>query len=167
MMIKQRIAQLGGKDLNIKKEKDYAKFKEFEKVAEREILERVYIDGVPLSEEVSIYSLFGFRIIFFPHSLAKWLFFQARWFILFTMMNQPYGRAEQEYVTKRIIKIRPDQWAGMDQEEKDELMERQLWLPENFDVWKQEKKAEEEERHREMAQSNRYKQVKRFMKKYN
>lgn len=51
----------------------------------------------------------------------------------------------------------------MPEHEVEEMMEQELWISDNFQVWKQ---AREDEMRAKMAQSGRYKQYRRYMKNH-
>ena len=52
---------------------------------------------------------------------------------------------------------------ALSEEEKENYLEQELWIRENFDEWKRE---QEEEMRIKMAQSGRYKQYRRYMKNH-
>ena len=52
---------------------------------------------------------------------------------------------------------------SMPDHERDDMMDQELWISENFKEWKQEK---DDEMRIKMAQSGRYKQYRRYMKNH-
>ena len=61
------------------------------------------------------------------------------------------------------MKLSEGQFNTLSEEEKENYLEQELWIRENFDEWKRE---QEEEMRIKMAQSGRYKQYRRYMKNH-
>ncbi|EKX39004.1 hypothetical protein GUITHDRAFT_114885 [Guillardia theta CCMP2712] len=179
--VKNRMQELGSGSLNLKKPKDHAKFKEIEKKAEMEVLERTAVNGIKLSEPVTYFDVLVVRIIVLPldivvhrlmFSVASYdtlqlhsLWFNIRWILMFRILGKEYGAQEHEYITRQILRMREDVWVSLPDEERQEFLELQLWNQEKLEEWQQQQMEADEEKRREFMQSNRYKRVKRFMKK--
>lgn len=171
LWIEKRVYELaGGKTLTGKKasEAEQKLYKEYQAQATEEVLTTTLVDGVNLThdEDIGILDSLAGRIMCWPLDIVNWFVFHIRWIVVFQIMHRPYGEEERQYRTRRLLKMQDRQWRSLSPEERADLTARELWLPENWDVYQEEKKAEAEERQREFAQSTRYKQYKRMAKKY-
>ena len=61
------------------------------------------------------------------------------------------------------MKLSEGQFNALADDEREDFLDQELWIRENFDEWK---KAKEEEMRIKMAQSGRYKQYRRYMKNH-
>jgi len=61
------------------------------------------------------------------------------------------------------MKLSEGQFNSLSEDERENFLEQELWIKENFDEWK---KEQEEEMRIKMAQSGRYKQYRRYMKNH-
>jgi len=165
MYIKRRVIELGGDKLNCKRDAEYALWKTFEAQATQEVLKKAVVDGKRLSDTIGLLDLLLMRIVLLPLDCVTSLYFHIRWFILFTLLKREYGDDEKVYLTCQVIGCLKVEWESKEDEEREELLDMSLWLPTNRDDWLHQRKLEREEDHRQLAQSTRYKQYKRFMKK--
>ena len=152
MYIKKRVVEMGGDKLNLKKEAQFAEWKQLEKAATQEVLSKAVVDGKRLSDTMGILDVLAMRIILLPLDLVKGAYFHVRWFLLFTLLKKPLGEQEQVYVTCRVIKCLEIEWREKDEEEQAELLGMELWLPENKLAWEEERRQEQEEQRREFVQ---------------
>jgi len=164
--IKSRIKDLGGTNLNLRKPDQYKRFKEIEAEAEYEILSAILVNDIPLTAPGKGYldTVLGFLLLL-PLDLAKLIFLQLRWFVLFSIMRKEYGPDEMEQVTRSKIGFSASKWVSIPEEEREELVGKMLWLPENFEIYDQGRKDEAEKAKQKMMESNKYKMYKRQMKK--
>jgi len=165
MFIKKRVVELGGDKLNLKKDRDFAVWKELEKEATREVLSKAVVDGKRLCDRIGLLDLLLMRIILVPLDAVKGVYFQVRWLVLFSLLKHELGPDEQVYVTCQVLKCIEIEWEAKEEEEREDLLAQALWLPENRVEWEEEKALEKEEQRREFVQSAQYKRYKRFMKK--
>ena len=98
-----------------------------------------------------------------PYYLVLYIIFKIRWFWKFTICGEEYGNEEKEYLTKKQLKVSQVQWEAIGPHEKDELIERELWIHENFTEYQREKDEEMKEK---LAQNNKYKSYRRYMKNH-
>jgi len=70
---------------------------------------------------------------------------------------------EKLYIIRKYLGVSETQFEAIPEHEKEEYIEMELWIKENFDEWKTEK---EDEYKRQMAQSGRMKSYRRYMKKH-
>eukprot|EP00095_Tigriopus_kingsejongensis_P002598 maker-scaffold632_size121914-snap-gene-0.23 protein:Tk02598 transcript:maker-scaffold632_size121914-snap-gene-0.23-mRNA-1 annotation:"homolog dnj-2 precursor" len=103
------------------------------------------------------------QIVLLPWTAVSWGHFYGRWFWKFGIQRQEYGEDEKLYVIRKFMAVSQGQFESMPVEEREEMLELELWKKENFTVWKQEK---DDEMRAKLAQSGRYKQYRRYMKNH-
>lgn len=103
------------------------------------------------------------QLIFLPYILAKYIYWQLRWIWRFTLLRQAYGDEEKLYIIRRYLKMGQYQFDGIDDDEKQEYLELELWDKENFDEWKEDK---DEAMKAQKAESARHKSYRRYMKNH-
>jgi DnaJ family protein C protein 25 len=99
--------------------------------------------------------------------LPKSIFLYFKWYILwlwkFNIKGQEYGNEEKFYIIRKLMGISETQFEAIPENEKEDFLDMELWIKENYDEWKAEK---EEEYKRQMAQSGRMKSYRRYLKKH-
>lgn len=134
---------------------------ETEKLIRKVIEEKMDIKGAYAKPQ--ILDILWLQLLISPYTLAKFTGWSLRWLWLFTILKKPYGEEEKLYLIRRHMKLGQHQFDGMEDEEKEEFLELELWQKENYVAWKLE---QEEEKKKEMAESGRYKQYRRYMKNH-
>jgi len=132
------------------------------KAMEEQIMrQRVQVDGSsPRPMEWS--NLAIFQILLVPVNVARWLQWEIRWFWLFTLKRLEYGAEEEAYLTRKTIRLTGAKWDRLDDLKRSELIQRKLWIGENYAAYLK----EENERERDSRISSaKYKQWKRWKKK--
>lgn len=152
MFIKKRIIEMGGDKLNLKRDEQFAQWKEIEKKATQEVLGKALVDGRRLCDTMGLLDVLIMRIVLLPLDCVKTIYFHARWFLLFTLLKRPYGLEEQVYITCAALNCVAIEWEIKDEEEQQELLGLELWVPENRQEWDEERRLEREERHRGVMQ---------------
>lgn len=147
------------------KKRNRGKSKEEVKEEEESVLRSIIQDKMDITggySPPSFRDVLWVQLILLPHTIAVWIIFYVRWFVLFTCLGQELGLPEKEYLIRRYMGYSAAQWQGLEEEEKEEYLEQELWLWENFKPWKQEKDEETKAR---LAESASYKRYRRWMKK--
>lgn len=62
----------------------------------------------------------------------------AAWFVKFSLMRMEYGPAEQEYLTRKAVGLTEIEWNACSDEEKADVLARELWVPEKLEEWEAE-----------------------------
>ncbi|KAG8460932.1 hypothetical protein KFE25_010683 [Diacronema lutheri] len=62
-----------------------------------------------------------------PLTIARWLAWYVRWLVQFDILGQPYGEAEQAYLTRTRCGLSEKQWAAIDDAQRAELLAQRLW----------------------------------------
>lgn len=134
---------------------------ETEKLIRKVIEEKMDIKGAYAKPEIM--DILWLQLLISPYTIAKFTGWSLRWLWLFTILGRPYGEAEKLYLIRKHMKLGQHQFDGVDEAEREEYLELELWKKENYVQWKFE---QEEEKKKEMAESGRYKQYRRYMKNH-
>eukprot|EP00057_Strongylocentrotus_purpuratus_P010881 XP_011665355.1 PREDICTED: dnaJ homolog subfamily C member 25 homolog [Strongylocentrotus purpuratus] len=101
------------------------------------------------------------QLILLPVTIAKYFYWYARWTWKFSIQREPYGLEEKHYVIRKNMGVTHLQYEGLEESDKAMFLKQELWIPENFKVYKQEK---EEQMKANLAENSRYKSYRRYMK---
>jgi len=148
------------KKLDKGKSKEQIKGEE-EKVIRSIVEEKMDIQGGYAKPKV--WDVLLVQLVILPYTIYLWTRFYSRWLWKFGICRDEYGEDEKLYVIRRNMKLSEGQFNALTEEEREDFLEQELWIRENFDQWKTEK---EEEMRIKMAQSGRYKQYRRYMKNH-
>lgn len=102
------------------------------------------------------------QLFFLPVTIFNCIVFYVRWFVKFVILKHEYGDQEKAYIMRRYMGMSQAQWESLEQHERDEFFELELWIWDNFKVWKQER---DDEQKAKLAESASYKRYRRWMKK--
>lgn len=103
------------------------------------------------------------QLIILPYTISKYLHWYVSWIWRFNICRHPYGDEEKLYIIRKYMKMGQHQFDGIEDDEKFEYLELELWIRANYDEWKAEK---EEELKRTLAESARHKSYRRYMKNH-
>lgn len=160
----QEIAESDGlikRNQKIAKGKTKQQVREEEELILRKIIEeRMHITGG--HSKPSYKDILWIQMALFPYYLVQLIIFYLRWFYKFSIKKEEYGTEEKEYLIRRYMKLNQAQWDTLDEDLREEYLEQELWIKDNFKVWKEEKDEEEKAR---LAESASYKRYRRWMKK--
>lgn len=101
------------------------------------------------------------QIIISPYTLIKYISWYSSWVWRHTILKEPFNEEEKFYIIRKYLKMGQHQFDSQEDEKKQEFLYKELWVRENFDVWW---KEEEEKMKKQLAESNKYKQYRRYMK---
>ncbi|CAH0552908.1 unnamed protein product [Brassicogethes aeneus] len=111
----------------------------------------------------SIMDILWIQLIIFPYTLVKYIYWYISWIWRHTICKQHYSEEEKLYIIRKYLKMGQHQFDSQEDHKIDEFLRRELWIKENFDVWF---KEEEENAKKQLAENNRYKQYRRYMKNH-
>lgn len=151
----------GGKAKGRNKMSKAEQREELERTIRKIIEEKMDIKGAYAKPKIS--DVLWVQLIILPYTIAKYVKWYARWTWNFTIMKRPYGMEEKLYLIRKFMGMGQHQFDGIEDDEKEEYLELELWEKENFLEWKEET---EEEMKRNMAESSRHKQYRRYMKNH-
>ncbi|KAM4528112.1 dnaJ homolog subfamily C member 25 [Odontesthes bonariensis] len=101
------------------------------------------------------------QMVLLPYYLSSYLAWYASWIYRFTLCREEYGEQEKLYVIRRYMKLSQSQFDSLEEETRQSYLERQLWIKENYEVYR---KEQEEEMKVKMATDPRMKRYRRWMK---
>lgn len=149
--------------INRKKNK---KPKEAIKEEEESILKKIIETNIDLRgghSRPSIVNVLAIRIVLLPVDLISYIHWNVRWLWKFTINKEDLGQEEKLYLIRKYIRCSQTQWEAIEEHEKQEYLKKELWIKDNFQVWKQQK---EEEMKAKLAESARYKSYRRYMRNH-
>lgn len=103
------------------------------------------------------------QLVLLPLTMYRWSKFYVLWMWRFGVLREEYGREEQLHVIRKLLGVSQGQFDQLEEEEVEDMLHQQLWIKDNFAVWKEQKDAEKRIK---MAESGRYKQYRRYMKNH-
>ncbi|KAH7731093.1 Protein DNJ-2 [Aphelenchoides avenae] len=110
----------------------------------------------------SIYDTLLWQIIMLPVTLYHGAIWWSRWILRYWIRKEEYDEEAKLYLIRRNMKMSEEQFNALEEKEIDDYLAKELWKAAEFGVWKTAKELEEKEK---LANSGRYKQYRRFMKK--
>jgi len=145
-----------------KKRKNKAEAREEEEAIIRSIIEE-NVDIKGGYKRPSIFDTLVFQIFILPVYAFNYIRWFVRWHWRFTVGREEYGDEEKAYLIRRNLKLAQAQYDCLEEKEKQEFVREQLWIRENFVLWK---KAKDEDEKKKMAESGQYKRYRRYMKNH-
>ncbi|CAJ0940189.1 unnamed protein product [Ranitomeya imitator] len=97
----------------------------------------------------------------FPYYFIQYMSWYIRWVYTFNIKGEEYGETEKLYLIRKHMKMSQSQFDSLEDERKKIFLEEELWIRENYDMYK---KAQEEEMKKKMASDPRWKRYRRWMK---
>uniref|UniRef100_A0A8B9TXW2 DnaJ homolog subfamily C member 25 n=1 Tax=Anas zonorhyncha TaxID=75864 RepID=A0A8B9TXW2_9AVES len=131
---------------------------------EEEIIKYIIKNKIDIKggyQKPKIYDILLFQILLAPFYLCKYIIWYCWWIYCFTIKGQEYGVEEKLYIIRRYMKMSQSQFDSLEDHQKETFLERQLWIRENYEVYKQE---QEEELKKKMALDPRWKRYRRWMR---
>lgn len=102
------------------------------------------------------------QLALLPYSIVIYLFWYFRWIYKFSIKKEEFGDEEKKYIIRKNMSLSQAQWDALSDEEVQEFMDTELWIKDNFKVWKQKK---DDETKAQLAESASYKRYRRYMRK--
>lgn len=134
---------------------------EQDRVIRRVIEENMDIKGGYAKPEIK--DILWIQLIILPYTIAYYIYWYLRWLWKFTILKQPYGTEEKLHLIRKYMKLGQYQFNALDEDEKQEYLDEELWIKENFLAWKE---IKDEETKKALAENNKYKQYRRYMKSH-
>ncbi|CAH2243591.1 jg25802 [Pararge aegeria aegeria] len=110
-----------------------------------------------------IVDILWIQLIIFPYTLVRYFYWHLRWLWKFTILKQPYGTEEKLHIIRKFMELGQTQFDALEDKEVQNFLDEELWIRENYDVWKQMK---DEETKKALAENNKYKQYRRYLKQH-
>uniref|UniRef100_A0A8C9PX71 DnaJ heat shock protein family (Hsp40) member C25 n=1 Tax=Spermophilus dauricus TaxID=99837 RepID=A0A8C9PX71_SPEDA len=112
-------------------------------------------------QKPQIRDLLLFQIILAPFHLCSYIAWYCRWIYNFNIKGKEYGEEERLYIIRKSMKMSKSQFDSLEDHQKETFLKRELWIKENYEVYKQE---QEEELKKKLANDPRWKRYRRWMK---
>lgn len=144
----------------VKKSKAEQK-EEQDRLIRKVIEENMDIKGAYAKPE--IVDILWVQLIILPYTIAYYIYWYLRWFWRFTVLKQPYGEEEKMYLIRKYMNLGQHQFNAIEEKEKQGYLDEELWIKENFKVWKE---IKDEEAKKALAENNKYKQYRRYIKQH-
>ncbi|KAK3527155.1 hypothetical protein QTP86_014581 [Hemibagrus guttatus] len=112
-------------------------------------------------QKPNISDILLFKIILFPYHMCLYVAWYCSWVYRFTIRGEDYGEEEKLYIIRKYMKMSQAQFDSLDDHLRQTFLERQLWVKENYEVYREE---QEDEMKMKMATDPRWKRYRRWMK---
>lgn len=145
---------------NKKNKMSKSEMKELQEKQIRKIIEE-NMDIKGAYEKPNIMDVLWIQLLISPWTITKYIIWYIKWIVNFNILGKPYGDEEKLYLIRKNLGLGVYQFNGIEEEKIEEYLYKELWKKENFKKWK---KEQEEEMKAKMAENNRYKSYRRYMK---
>uniref|UniRef100_T1H1B5 J domain-containing protein n=1 Tax=Megaselia scalaris TaxID=36166 RepID=T1H1B5_MEGSC len=108
---------------------------ELEKIIRKVIEEKMDIQGA--YAKPSIKNTLWVQLVLLPYTLGCYILWNIKWIWNFNILKKPYGDEEKLYLIRRYMSLGQNQFDAKEESEKQEYLEMELWIKENFLEWKQ------------------------------
>ncbi|KAI8428781.1 hypothetical protein MSG28_007455 [Choristoneura fumiferana] len=107
---------------------------EQDRIIRRVIEENMDIKGAYAKPEIT--DILWVQLIILPYTISYYLYWYMRWFWKFTILRQPYGEEEKLYLIRKFMKLGQHQFDSLEDKEREEFLDEELWIKDNFVAWK-------------------------------
>jgi len=156
---KEKLMPESGKGKNRKTKEELKKEKEA--VIRTIIKDKMDIKGG--YAKPSIQDILWIQLVLLPVTFVSYVKWYVRWFWKFVINKEEYGREEKLYLIRKNIGLGELQFSALEDEKHEEYLMNELWNKDKFKDWK---KIQEEEARVKMAEDNRYKRYRRYMRNH-
>ncbi|EGR31061.1 hypothetical protein IMG5_118390 [Ichthyophthirius multifiliis] len=116
--------------------------------------------------KLKIQEIFIIRIILLPYTIYKYIYSFIRWNYKYRVKKQQYTNEDQIIMTRYILQISESKWNLIEDEKKQELTERQLWIPQKYKEYREEMMEQARIQREQFLQTAKGKKYARYMKNY-
>lgn len=134
---------------------------EQEQIVRMVIEEKMDIKGA--YAKPTLYDILWIQLVIFPYTLAKYICWYISWIWRHTVLKQPFSEEEKLYIIRKNMRMGQHQFDAVEDDEKNEYLKLELWIRENYNEWHKQK---EEDMKKQLAESSRYKQYRRYIKNH-
>ncbi|XP_030761897.1 dnaJ homolog subfamily C member 25 homolog [Sitophilus oryzae] len=134
---------------------------EMEQVIKKVIEEKMDIKGAYAKPKIT--DILWIQLVILPYTTANYIYWYISWILNHNIMKKPYNEEEKLYIIRKYLKMGQHQFDSQEDETIQKFLDRELWIKENFDEWF---KEQEEETKKQLAENNRYKQYRRYIKNH-
>ncbi|GJP74395.1 hypothetical protein CLOP_g4981 [Closterium sp. NIES-67] len=90
------------------------------------------------ADKPCLWRLFGVQVVIFPYVAAKLVWWQVQWLHSYTIRCMPLAWNDACYLTRTTLRIPAAHWSSMGEPAQDRLVERQLWIKQNLNEYREE-----------------------------
>ncbi|CAD5110944.1 DgyrCDS300 [Dimorphilus gyrociliatus] len=151
--------------LETNKKKQRGISKEELREQEENVLRKVVAEKMDIRgsySKPSIKDVLWFQLALLPWYTFQYIVWYIRWIWKFNICGNPYTREEHEYLIRRNMKLSEGKWNALEEYDREDFYRMELWIDEKFQEWKENKEEEEKQK---LAESNKYKIYRRYMKR--
>lgn len=134
---------------------------ELDQVIRKIIEDKMDIKGAYAKPKIT--DILWIQLVVFPYTLLKYVVWYATWIWNHSILKKPFSEEEKLYLIRKNLGMGHDQFESIEDEKKQEYLDLELWIKENYEDWR---KEEEENMKKQLAESNRYKQYRRYLKNH-
>lgn len=134
---------------------------ELDQVIRKIIEEKMDIKGAYAKPHIT--DVLWIQLMILPYTISKYLFWYLSWVWNHNILKKPFNEEEKLYLIRKYMKMGQHQFDSIEDEKKQEYLDLELWIKDNFDEWH---KEEEENMKKQLAESSRYKQYRRYLKNH-
>ncbi|XP_044740503.1 dnaJ homolog subfamily C member 25 homolog [Chrysoperla carnea] len=134
---------------------------EMESIIRKIIEENMDIKGSYAKPQIK--DILWIQLLISPYTLVMYFVWYVSWIYKYNLLKRPYGTEEKLYLIRKYMKMGQHQFNGLEEHKKEEFLERELWIKENFTAWQAE---EEENMKKSLAENSKYKAYRRYIKNH-
>lgn len=139
------------------------KSKEEQKEEDENIIRKIIEDKMDIQggfARPSLRNVLWVQLVLLPITVSLWIWWHVQWIWKFTIMGKEYGKEEKLHLIRKHLGISELQFCTVNH---DDLLHKELWKKEEFLAWK---KIQDEEQRVKLAQNNKYKSYRRYMRNH-
>jgi DnaJ family protein C protein 25 len=152
----------------VKKDKksDRGKSKEEIKEEEENVIRKIIMDKMDIRgafAKPDWKDVLWVQLVILPYTIFIYMKWYGSWVWRFWVKREEYTREEHLYLIRKQMGVSTGKFNMIEEDEIEEMLEQELWIPENYKVYKEDKDLEQRAK---MADSGRMKQYRRYMKNH-
>ncbi|KAF7284315.1 hypothetical protein GWI33_022298 [Rhynchophorus ferrugineus] len=134
---------------------------EMERIIKKVIEEKMDIKGAYAKPKIT--DLLWIQLLILPYTVISYIYWYILWIWRHNICQQPFSEEEKLYIIRKYLKMGENQFNSQEEGTKQEYLNKELWIKEKFEQWF---KEQEEETKKQLAENNRYKQYRRYVKNH-
>ncbi|XP_076252035.1 dnaJ homolog subfamily C member 25 homolog [Rhynchophorus ferrugineus] len=134
---------------------------EMERIIKKVIEEKMDIKGAYAKPRIT--DLLWIQLLILPYTVISYIYWYILWIWRHNICQQPFSEEEKLYIIRKYLKMGENQFNSQEEGTKQEYLNKELWIKEKFEQWF---KEQEEETKKQLAENNRYKQYRRYVKNH-
>lgn len=131
---------------------------------EEEVIRHIIKNKIDIKgsyQKPSVWDILLLQIVLAPVSLARYVAWYLSWVYRFRLRGQEYGHEEKLYLIRKNMRMSQSQFDTLEDCTMEGFLQRELWIRDNYEVYRRE---QEEEMKVRMATDPRMKRYRRWMR---